>query len=185
MTLLASWLMLPFLLSQEVYGPADFIRVAGNSLQARYDSAAAEGRRAMTDTFWVAYQIPVRRGVRVDWRDGSVNVSSPRNSDGIEFVSSTADAERVGVFLMMRKSDGTIEKTRILNLNENFKVHDRKVYWIGEPSAEESVTFLTTLVPKVSRASPLLMTISLHPDPYAADNLLRVARRSTSTDTKK
>ena len=159
--------------------------MAGNSLQTRFDSAIAEGRRATTDTFWVAYQIPVRPGVSIDSREGGIDIRSSRSLDGIEYISSTAQAQRVGIFLLIRKSDASIEKVRLVNLGEDFQVRDRKVYWIGDPAAQESVAFLTAFVDKTNGASSLLMTISLHPDPYASDTLLRIARNSTSTNAKK
>src|SRR6266436_2872566 len=78
---------------QESYSPADFVQVAGNSLQARYDGALAEGRRGTTDTFWIAYQFPVRPGVRVNASDGNVNISRGRNSDGIRSEEHTSELQ--------------------------------------------------------------------------------------------
>lgn len=174
-------------LVQQVYSPADFIQVSGNSLSARYDSAVAQGRRESVDTFWVAYQFPVRPGVRVNTWDGNVNISRGRNSDGIEWVDNTAELQRVALFMLTRKSDGVIEKTRVLNLNQNFRVHDRRVYWIGEPKTEESLALLATLATTLSQrgSSSLMMTMGLHPEPYAAQSLIRVARSSAPTEVKK
>ncbi len=172
---------------QESYSPADFVQVAGNSLQARYDGALAEGRRGTTDTFWIAYQFPVRPGVRVNASDGNVNISRGRNSDGIEWVDQTTALQRVGLFLLTRKSDGLIEKSRILNLDQDFRVHDRKVYWIGEPGAQESLALLAMLVDAAPQraSSSLLMTLGLHPEPGAAESLLHIARTSSSTQVRK
>src|SRR5882762_1388267 len=172
---------------QESYSPADFVQVTGNSLQARYDGALVEGRRGTTDTFWIAYQFPVRPGVRVNASDGNVNISRGRNSDGIEWVDQTTALQRVGLFLLTRKSDGLIEKSRILNLDQDFRVHDRKVYWIGEPGAQESLALLAMLVDAAPQraSSSLLMTLGLHPEPGAAESLLRIARTSSSTQVRK
>jgi hypothetical protein len=184
MTFLISSFTLMFL-SQLVLGPTDFTRIIGNSLQVRYDSALVEGTRGTADRFWVGYQVPVRAGLRFVLNDGGVSFGSVRINDGIEFQSTIRDATRVGVFLLIRKADGIIEKTRLLDLDENFKIHDRQVYWIGEPAADESVMLLTKLVDTARETSSLLMTIGLHPDPYAADTLLRVARTAASTNTRK
>jgi HEAT repeat protein len=166
---------------QEVYSPSDFVRITGSSLRARYDSAVAQGRAGTTDTFWVAYQFPVRPGVRVNASDGNVNISRGRNTDGIEWVGGTATLQRVAVFLLLRKSNGVIERTRILNLDQDFRVHDRMVYWIGEPDAQESLTLLASLVDSAPQqaSSSVLMTIGLHPEPGAAESLLRIARSSS------
>jgi HEAT repeat protein len=184
--LLTVSLALALLAPQAVYSPADFVRIPGNSLKARYDGAVAEGRRGNTDTFWLAYQFPVRPGVRVDTRYEGVNINRSRSADGIEFVDTTAAAQRVGLFILMRKSDSGIERTRILNLDEQFRVHDRRVYWLGEPNTEESLALLTTLVDAVPpKPSSILMTMGLHPSPQAAESLLRVARTANSTEVKK
>ena len=179
---------LAFLLfvSQNVSGPADFARVPGNSLTARYDSAVAQGRLDSTDAFWVAYQFPVRPGLRVNSLDGNLSIGQRRTSDGIEWIDDAAAAQRVGLFLLIRKSDQLVEKSRILNLDQNFRVHDRKVYWIGEPNAEESLALLTTLTGSAPRAaSSLLMTMGLHPEPYAAQSLIRVARGASPAEVRK
>jgi hypothetical protein len=185
-SLLTASLALLLFVPQAVYTPADFVRVAGGSLKARYDSAIAEGRRGNTDTFWIAYQFPLRPGVRIDTRYDGVNINRGRYSDGIEFVDSSQAPQRAGVFILMRKSDGGIEKTRVLNLDEDFRIHDRRVYWIAEPNAEESLALLASLAGIApERASSLLMTIGLHPTPNATESLLRLARTSTSTEVKK
>ena len=174
-------------IGQEVYGPSDFVRITGNSLQARYDSAVAQGRRGTTDTFWVAFQFPVRPGVRVNASDGNVNIGRGRNSDGIEWVDQTTALQRVGLFLLVRKSDGLIEKSRILNLDQDFRIHDRKVYWIGEPNAPESLALVAMLVDAAPQraSSSLLMTLGLHPEPGAVESLLRIARNSSSTQVRR
>jgi HEAT repeat protein len=174
------------LLAQAVYAPADFVRVQGSSLKARYDAAVAEGRRGDTDTFWIAYQFPVRPGLRVDTRNDGININRDRYRDGIEFVDNTAAVQRVAFFILMRKSDGGVEKSRVLNLDENFRIHDRKVYWIGEPNTEESLALLTTVTAAAPyTASPILMAMGLHPAPFAADSLLRIARTAASAEVKK
>jgi len=53
---------------------------------------AGRGRRGTTDTFWIAYQFPVRPGVRVNAFDGNVNISRGRNSDGIEWLTNDCAA---------------------------------------------------------------------------------------------
>lgn len=173
-------------LPQEVYSPAEFVRVSGNSLRSRFDAAVSEGRRGPADAFWVAYQFPLRPGVRLNTRDGNVNIDRGRYADGIEWIDSTGNALRAGLFLLMRKSDGGVEKSRILNLNEDFRVHDRKVYWIGEPNAQDSLALIGALVAAASqKSSTLLMTAGLHPAPYAAEGLLWIARASASIQVKK
>lgn len=174
-------------LAQQVYSPADFVRVNGNSLRARYEAAVAQGRRESADSFWVAYQFPVRSGVRVNTWDGNVNISLGRNSDGIEWIDHTTELQRVGLFMLTRKADGLIEKSRVLNLAQDFRVHDRKVYWIGEPDAEESLALLTSLATTIPQrpSSSLMMTIGLHPEPLAAQSLIKVARSSAPTEIKK
>lgn len=134
--ILSTTLALALLAAQVVYTPADFIRPSGESLQARYDDAVAQGRRSDSDEFWVAYQMPVKTGTRVF------------SVDGIESVSST-QPERVGMFLLVRKADGGIDKLRIVSLTDDVRVHDRKVFWLGQPSGEENAGLLL----KIARSS--------------------------------
>src|SRR2546422_9773520 len=104
---LAAWL-----LSQAgVYTPADFINVNGDPLKTRYDNAIVQGKRGPTDTFWVAYEMPISANRRIS-----------SSVDGIDVVQ-TNTPERVGVFLLVRKADGVIEKLRIVNLNQELRVH--------------------------------------------------------------
>ena len=125
--------VLTLLLVQQVYSPSEFTQVPGSTLQAKYDAAIAQGRRGADDTFWVAYQFPVRPGLRVmTWGDNNMTITSTTSSDGIEWVPDTPDVQRVGIFMLTRKSDGLAQKSRIISLNQNFKIHDRKVYWLGE-----------------------------------------------------
>ena len=132
MNLLMHFLALLTLLPQQVYSPAEFVHPSGATLQARFNNGVAEGRRGGTETFWVAYQMPLRSGVRVNSRDG------------IEWVQRN-NPERAGMFLLVRKSDGAIEKMRIVNLDQDIRVHDRNVYWLGEPSGDETAPLLLNI----------------------------------------
>jgi len=116
-------------LPQEVYSPADFVRPTGGTLQSRFDGAVAQGRAGNTDTFWVAYQMPAR---------ANTYLTSP---DGIESLN-TNQPERLGLFVLVKRSDGAIDKIRIVNLSQEVRVHDRKVYWLGEPNGEENAALL-------------------------------------------
>jgi HEAT repeat protein len=134
--ILSTTLALSLLTAQVVSTPADFIRPSGDSLQARYDDAIAQGRRGALDAFWIAYQMPVRTNTRVF------------SVDGIESVSST-QPERVAMFLLVRKADGGVDKLRIVNLTDDIRVHDRTVYWLGQPSGDENAALLL----KIARSS--------------------------------
>jgi HEAT repeats len=115
--------------AQSVSAVADFINVNGDSLKQRFDDAVARGRKDNNDTFWVAYEISGRTDVRRSTADGIE-----------EFRTSTP--ERTGMFFLLRKSDGAIEKLRIVNLSYDVRVHDRKVYWLGKPAGDESAALL-------------------------------------------
>jgi hypothetical protein len=174
---------LALLFAAQISTPADFVRTAGDSLRARFDSAMTQGRRESAESFWIAYQFPVRPGVRVNTWDGNVNISRGRSSDGIEFLANTEEAERVGLFMLVRRADGLIEKSRVINLKQDFRVHDRKVFWLGEPAEAESATFLAAIIPSAPQRawSSLLMTVSLHPESVAPNTLLQIARNSSQS----
>jgi HEAT repeat protein len=121
-----------FAIAQTVYGVADFVNVTGDSLKLRHDSAIAQGRQGNTDTFWIAYEMPARSNVYV------------HSADGIDVIQ-TNQPERLGVFLLARKSDGLIEKLRTVNLAQDVRVHDRKVYWLGMPASDDSAALLLTI----------------------------------------
>jgi hypothetical protein len=166
-----SVLVCAILLMQQVYTNSDFVRTQGSSLQARFDAAVEQGRRGSEDTFWVAYQFPVRDGIRVDARSGGLNVTRP--SDGIEWVPDDTAPQRVGLFLLVRKADGGVDHGRILDLGSNYRFHDRRVYWAGEGQPAESLDLLTRLSgdPKTS-TSILTVAISMHDTSRAIDKLV-------------
>ena len=115
--------------AQSVYTFADFVNVGGDSLKQRYDNAAAQGRQGNTDAFWIAYEMSGRMNVRIN------------SADGIDVVQRN-NPERAAMFLLVRKSDSTIEKLRIVDLSREITVHERKVYWLGKPDSDESAGLL-------------------------------------------
>jgi HEAT repeat protein len=127
------------LLLQQVSSFADFTRVSGNTAKARYDNAVAEGRRGSSDTFWVAYQMPVRGNVRVN------------SADGIEIVQKN-DSDRAAIFLLVNKADGVVGRMRVVHLGEDIRVYDRKVYWLGELDGEENGALLLNVARSSSSA---------------------------------
>jgi hypothetical protein len=139
----ALWLLIFAFGAQGVSTVSDFTNVTGDSLKARYDSAMSQGRRANADTFWIAYEPPARSNVRVN------------TVDGIDVVYQN-NPERIALFMLIRKSDGSIDRLRTVNFSEDVRVHDRKVYWLGNPASDESASLL-----------------------------LNIARTSTSTQVKK
>src|SRR4029079_18047166 len=96
--------LLAILLLQQTYARADFVQVQGPNLQARFDAAVQQGKRAADDTFWGAYRFSVREGVRMDSRYGGINIMRP--VDGIEWVPDNPTPQRADLFFLMRKSDG-------------------------------------------------------------------------------
>ena len=178
--------LLALLLFQQSYAQSDYVQVAGASLAARFASAQQQGSRGADETYWVAYRLPLRPGIRVNNFDTgglNISISSTTNSDGFEWIPDPSDVQRVGVFMMARKSDGKIDKARLINLTQNFRVHDRKVYWIGEPNGNESVELLNRLVTESPQnISPTLMHyMSLNDSPTVTDRLIALARSSTAT----
>ena len=170
-------------LLQQAYSPSDFVQVPGASLNARYDAAINQGKRGADETFWVAYRFPVRPGIRITtWGDNNMTITNT-NSDGIEWIPDTPATQRVAIFMLTGKSDGLIQKTRLIDLSQNFRVHDRKVYWLGEPNAEESLTLLDKLITDSPQklSSSFTHYMSLHDSPRVADHLLQLAKSSTTS----
>ncbi len=171
-------------LLQQAYSPSEFTQVQGASLKAKYDNAITQAGRAPDATFWVAYRFPVRPGYRINtYGDGTnISITSATTSDGIEWIPDTADVQRVGIFLLVGKGDGVIQSTRLINLSQNFRVHDRKVYWLGEPVADESLTLLKKLVLDSPQkyAGSLISYMRLHDSTRVAENLLELAKPTTN-----
>jgi len=117
---------------QAVYTLDDFVAVNGDSLNMRYDTAVAQGRQGNADSFWVAYEISGRASLRSN------------SVDGIDVVQKNTP-DRIGMFILVRKSDGAIEKLRIVDLSGDVRVHDRKVYWLGKPNSDDSATLLLNI----------------------------------------
>jgi HEAT repeat protein len=157
-----SAILLTMLLLQQAYTRADFVQVQGANLQARFDAAIQQGKRASDETFWVAYRIGVGEGVRVDSRYGGINIMRP--VDGIELVPENPTPQRVDLFFLVRKSDGGVERVRLLDANGNYRFHDRRVYWAGDGNGGESLNLLTRLLENrdTSSASMLMTAISIH-----------------------
>jgi HEAT repeat protein len=75
-----------------------------------------------------------------------------------------------------------LQRTRLINLDQNFRVHDRKVYWLGDSNADESVTLLMALIKESPKSSSSLAHyMTLHDSPAVADRLLELARNETNT----
>src|ERR1700722_14490378 len=113
---IAASILAVMLLFQQTYAPADFTQISGATLKARWDSAVAQGRRGPDETFWIAYSVTVRPDLRISTLDGNVSVSSYRTTDGIEWIPERTDPQHVGLFMMVGKSDGIIQKTRLIDL---------------------------------------------------------------------
>jgi len=173
-------LALTLLLFQQVYSPTDFVQINGSSLSAKYDAAVAEGRRGSDDTFWIAYRFPVRAGIRINTMDSNVMISSTTTSDGIEWIPDVTTPQRVAMFFLVGKTDGVLQKTRLINLAENFRIHDRKVFWLGEPAADDSVNLLAKMITtsQARLSSSLAHYMTLHDSPSVADHLLQIARNT-------
>jgi hypothetical protein len=118
-----------FSLAQGVFSPADFINVNGDSLKSRYNSAVAQGRQGSADSFWVAYEMADGKNIRT------------HTSDGIE-VTERGRPQRSGMFMLVQKTTGSVEKLRIVDLDEDVRVHDRRVYWLGKPDTDERALLL-------------------------------------------
>ena len=180
--------LLPFQVST-----GDFVQVAGANIESRFDNAVRQGRSGSDETFWVGYQFPLEEGVRIDSRNGNFNVDRGttivRNSDdGIIWMPENGDpTQRAGVFFLTRKSDGAIRRTRVLDLDQNYEIRDRQVYWAGQAGADESVDLLARLVdePRTRNTSSFMMLIGLHPTERATDKLIEIARGSLPNDVKK
>ena len=124
--------LLLFAFGQGILTISDFTNVNGDSLKARYDSAISQGRRGTGDTFWIAYEMPARSNVRTN------------TVDGIDVVYRN-NPERLAMFMLIRKSDGGIDRLRTVNFSDDVRVHDRKVYWLGNPASDESATLLLNI----------------------------------------
>jgi hypothetical protein len=173
------------LLLQQVYSQADFVQVAGTSLRARYDAAVTQGQRGSDEAFWVAYRFPVRPNVRITtWGENNMTITTTTTSDGIEWIPDKPDTQRIAIFLLTGKADGLVQKTRLIDLAQNFRVHDRKVYWLGEPNADDSMALLDKLMtdqpPKFN--SSFAHYMSLHDSPRVGDHLLQLAKSSTASN---
>jgi hypothetical protein len=172
---------------------ADFVQVAGADIESRSDNAVRQGRNGSNDTFWVGFQFSLEEGVRIDSRNGNFNVNrgttAVRSSDdGIIWMPENGElTQRAGVFFLTRKSDGAIRRTRVLDLDQNYEIRDRPVYWAGLAAADESVDLLSRLVgePGTRNTSTFMMLIGLHPTERATDKLIDIARGSLPTDVKK
>ena len=171
----------------------DFVQVAGPDLQSRFESAIERGGNASGETFWVAYQFPLEDGVRIGGRDGSFDIDRGsqtiyRSQDGIVWIPEEGEpTQRAGLFLLARKSDGAIRRVRVLDLEENYEIRDREVYWLGLAGADESVDLLARVAAggQNRNVSGLMMVMGLHDTERATERLIEIARGSAPRDVRK
>src|SRR5215213_10524637 len=132
-----------------------FTPVQGATLQAKFESAAAQAAAARQARFWTAYSFDVRPGVAVDVDyvsdDGrfSIRGTWDGGDSGLNFVSDGVsvsnypglETRSLGVFAL-RDSSGRVERIDIFNLARRHEYSGYPVYWLGRAANEESLNFL-------------------------------------------
>ncbi len=189
MTIFGLLLMFSFQVSTR-----DFVQVPGVTLRSRFDTALDRGRSSGEESFWVAYSFPIEPGVRIESRNGGLNVTRGTSAevfasdDGIVWLSEAGDVTvRAGIFLLTRASDGAIQRIRLLDLDENFEIRGRQVYWLGEAAEAASVDLLAGLVASrgEGKVSGLMMLMTLHDGEAATDRLIGIARGGGARNVRK
>ena len=169
---------------------ASFINIDGPNLKARMEMAVRTGKSSANQTsFWVAYTFDVRPGVAIDANvhefSGSMNTVSDTTillgtNNGISI-----ETRNLGFFILYNKSDGTLRRTEIYNLDRRREYSGYPVYWLGRANNAESLEFLKGLANstndsrsdyKVAEISTL--AIGIHDDPSVASILKDFVRTS-------
>lgn len=173
---------------------SDFVQVPGATIQSRFDAAIERGRSDGEETFWIAYSFPIKAGVQIDSRNGGLNINrgvssrGDQSEDGIVLLPEDGRVtDRAGIFLLMRASDAGLQRIRLLDLDENFEIRDRRVYWLGESMEAPSIDMLAGFVGTSGErnASSLMMLMGLHDGDNATDHLIRIARSNGNSDIRK
>lgn len=163
------------------YSRADFINIDGSTLADKIERAVRQFKAAKSgDSVWLAYHYPPRSGAST----GPFSNLIYRDDDGVR-LERRDDPQSAAVFLLADTSGSRPVFTRVktLNLTEPYLFENRPVYWLGNVSADESIT----QIEQVMRANAedkaalrgALRAISLHDSPRAVVLLKDTAQKQT------
>src|SRR5262249_17376708 len=120
-----------------------------------------------------------------DSRYGGINIMRP--VDGIEWVPDNPAPQRVGLFFLVRKSDGGIDHVRMLDATSNYRFHDNRVYWAGDAGAAESLSLLTGLLGNrnTGSVSTLMSVSSIHDAVESTPVLMKLVQQHPDAAIRK
>lgn len=172
--------------NKRIYTRADFINVDGGNLSDRIARAFRQFRSSnQGDSVWLAYHFQAREGSHIGPFAGTVYYD-----DGIK-LERKDDPSQAAIFLLTDASGSAPKITRVktLSLNEDFVFEDRRVYWLGNADANQSLDQLTNLMRADSENKELargaMRAISSHDSPRAITILRDFARQGSNIDLQR
>jgi hypothetical protein len=158
-----------------------FIKVDGPDLRSRMEKANSMAGAASLPSFWMGYAFDPRPNIEFDAQE--VNAPWDPSIKGPSISLNVVNGSRnVGVFLLYDAGAKAITQVEIYNLDRPHDFGGRRVYWLQQARAQESLNLLKGLAePSLTGnlAEKSIIGIGLHNDPGAADILQEVARKAT------
>ena len=164
-----------------------FIPVEGANLKAKIDSAIVAGKANATNgRFWVGYQFEVRPGVATDFEvvDGNGGIYISMDGTSMMF-DSRYETRELGLFFLFDVQREQFTRADVYNLKRKHEFSGYPVYWAGQISNEESLSYLKAIVdspaPELNRlADRATFAIALHDDARVDPLLIEFIRRPVS-----
>jgi HEAT repeat protein len=164
-----------------------FIPVEGATLKAKIDNAILQGRNnAPNGRFWVGYQFEVRPGVATDFEvvDGNGGIYISMDGTSMMF-DSRYETRELGLFFLFDVQREQFTRADVYNLKRKHEFSGYPVYWAGQISNEESLSYLKAIVdspaPELNRlADRATFAIALHDDARVDPLLIEFIRRPVS-----
>ena len=171
------------------------VRPAAPGLAATVRALAA----ADAGPLWIAYEVPTDGGHSLCCWDSAASIGHTR-APGCRLeghnVTYSDDDERGTVYLegdrrvvvYVRAAHGRVDRVRALSRSCGVDAGGLALHWLPDVTPADSAAFLGALFddPSVVRnvVDEALMALSLHADPAALDQMIRVGRRHSSSHVR-
>lgn len=172
--------------AKRAYTRADFINVDGGSLTERFDKAYKQFKDSKQgDSVWIAYHFPVRDGVSVGPFSGMMYYD-----EGIR-LEKRSSAANAAVFLLVDASgsQARITKMKLLDLTDPYVFEERRVYWLGDVDASQSISLIEKTMQGDKENKDLfrggMRAISVHNNPRVVTILKDLAAKETNPDIQR
>ena len=165
-----------FAAGQEV--PAEsVVSVQSASLREGLDQAQRTRRKS---SFWIAYRVEVKPNIAIDTHEVTVPWDATIRGPDVS-VNASPSTPALGIFI--RYEENKEVEVGVFNLERKHNFGSVPVFWLGQESDRESLSFLQTLLKtRPDLGVGLVRAIGIHRDGRSAEILRTYARVSRLSD---